>query len=145
MALNDEIRAQQNSNLRKRVFRAIQAMYKLFKGSPQDIQIVDRYMNIWKPLDGSIEDVVEFPYESKKGPKAAKKNAAQCLFALVTTMIEAWHKYCKEDLSPTQRKKCTETLETLLSKIELVVSLRLDWPVQGSDEVGYEFKLPKGD
>ena len=60
-------------------------------------------------------------------------------------MIEAWHKHRKEDLSPTQRKKCIEILETLLDRIELIVSHRLDLPIQGSDEAGYEFKLPKGE
>lgn len=145
MELNEQIRTQQNSSLRQRVYRAIQSMYKLFKGSSRNIQVVDRYMNIWKPLGGKIQDVVEFPYESKKGQNAEKKNIAQCLFALVTTMIEAWHKHCKDDLSPTQRKKCVETLEALLSKIEFIVSHRLDLPVQGSDEVGYSFKPPKGE
>ena len=145
MELTEQIRAQQNSDLRKRVFKAIQSMYKLFKGSPRNIQVVDRYMNIWKPLGGKIQDVVEFPYESKKVHKAEKKDATQCLFALVTTMIGAWHKHCKEDLSPTQRKKCVRTLEMLLGEIEFVVSHQLDLPIQGSDEVGYSFKLPKGE
>ncbi len=145
MTLVDEIQAQHNSELRKRVYRTIQSMYKLFKGSARNIQVVDRYMNIWKPLGGKIKDVVEFPYESKKGSKAEKKNAAQCLFALVTIMIETWHKHCEEDLSPTQRQKCVKTLEMLFGKIEFIASHQLDLPIQGSDEVGYEFKLPKGE
>ena len=144
MALNDEIRTQKNSGLRKRVFRAIQSMYKLFKGSPLDIQIVDKYLNVWKPLSGDVEDVIQFPYTSKKHPLAEKKNARHCLFALVNDMILSWHKHCKsDDLSPTQQKKCVDMLEVLLSKIELVIKHQLDLPVQGSDETGYEFKLPK--
>lgn len=143
--LTEEIKAQKNAELRKRVYRTIQSMYSLFKSSPRNVQVVDRYMNIWKPLGGRVKDVTDFPYESKKGQKAEKKNATQCLFALVTTMIEAWHLHCKEDsgMSPTQQKKCVETLETLLSKIELVVKHQLELPVRGSDDAGYEFKLPK--
>ena len=61
MGLTEEIEAQKDSGLRKRVYRAIQGMYKLFKGSPRNIQVVDRYMNIWKPLGGKVHDVTDFP------------------------------------------------------------------------------------
>ena len=150
MELNEQIRAQKNIELRKRVYRAIQSMYGLFRSSPRDTQIVDRYMNVWKPPtlrksdpEGKkdiIIDVVEFPYESKKGSMAEKKNATHCLFALVTTLIQVWHKHCKDEEDP-----CTEALEAWLDKIELAIKLRLELPVRGSDITGYYLKMPKGE
>lgn len=138
MALNDEIREQKNSELRKRVYKAIQSMYGLFRGSARDIQIVDKYMNIWKPQSGDVKDVVEFPYESKKGSLAEKKIAVHCLFALVTEAVKLWHSHYKGD-------ECVDALERALNKIERVVANRLVLPIRGSEETGFYFKLPKGE
>lgn len=138
MELSEQIKAQINADLRKRVYRAIQSMYGLFRASPQDIQIVDKYMNVWKPLSGDVEDVVQFPYESKKGSCAEKKIAKHCLFALVTDMIKTWHLHCKNADDP-----CIESLEYSLDKIELIISKRLELPIRGSDTTGYYLKLPK--
>ena len=138
MELTEQIRAQKNVELRKRVYRAIQSMYTLFKGSPQDTQIVDRYMNIWQPRGGGIQDVVEFPYESKKGSMAEKRNASHCLFALVTEMIKLWHSHCEGG-------DCVKALERALDKIELIVKNKLQFPVWGCDVTGYYLKMPKGE
>lgn len=138
MELTEQIKVQRNAELRKRVYRAIQSMYGLFKSSPRNIAIVDRYMNIWKPRSNNVKDVVEFPYESKKGSLAEKKNATQCLFALVTGLIKCWHLHCKGG-------DCVEALEGHLDKIELVVTNCMTFPIRGSDETGYYFKLPKGE
>lgn len=139
MELSEQIKAQINADLRKRVYRAIQSMYGLFRSSPRDIQIVDKYMNVWKPLSGDVEDVVQFPYESKKGSCAEKKDAKHCLFAMITAMIKQWHLHCKDKVG------CVEPMEILLDKIESVVKLRLELPVRGSDLTGHYLKLPKGD
>ena len=138
MKLNEEIRKQKNVELRKRVYRVLQSMYRLFRGSPVNTQIVDRYMNIWKPLSGDVEDVVQFPYESKKGSMAEKKNTTHCLFALVTTMIKRWHLHCKGIPG------YVDDLETDLDKIELIVKGDLKFPVRGSDVTGYYLLLGKG-
>lgn len=138
MNLSEQVQTQKNTELRKRMYRALQSMYKLFRGSPTDTQIVDRYMNIWKPLTGDIEDVVEFPYESKKGLMAEKKNATHCLFALVTQMIKTWHKHVKGD-------SCVEALEGHLDKIEFIIKGDLQFPVRGSDVTGYYLKVLKGE
>lgn len=140
MKLTEEIKKQRNNALRRRIYRAIQSMYGLFRSSPRDIQIVNKYMNVWKPLSGDVEDVVQFPYESKKGSCAEKKIAKHCLFAMVTDMIKAWHLHCKDVDDP-----CTESLEYSLDKIESVVKLRLELPVRGSDITGYYLKMPKGE
>lgn len=139
MELNEQIREQKNNELRKRVYRAIQSMYGLFRGSPRDIQIVDRYLNVWKPRPNDVEDVVDFPYESKKGSLVEKKNANHCLFALVTMMIKVWHGHCSGN------DNCISALEPLLDKIELLVKNKLQFPIRGSDETGYYFKLPRGE
>lgn len=139
MELNDEIKEQKNSELRKRVFRAIQSMYGLFRGSPRNIQIVDRYLNVWKPRANDVEDVVDFPYESKKGSLAEKKNANHCLFAMITMMIRLWHSHCGGN------EICIEPLGSMLDKIELIVKNKLQFPIRGSDETGYYFKLPRGE
>ncbi len=136
--LNDEIKAQKNVELRKRVFRVIQSMYKLFRGSPMDTQTVDGYMNIWKPLTGNIKDVVIFPYDSKKGSMAEKKDATHCLFALVTVMIKRWHLHAKDICD------CVQDLEADLDKLETVIKLWPDLQIRGSDVTGYYLKLPKG-
>lgn len=136
--LSEDIKAQKNVELRKRVYRAIQSMYGIFRSSPQDIVIVDRYMNIWKPLTGNIKDVVIFPYESKKGSMAEKKDIKHCLFAMVTTMIKLWHSHCKDEDGRH------EALEPLLDRIELAIKLWPDLQVRGSDVTGYYLRLPKG-
>lgn len=136
MELNDEIRAQKNSELRQRIYRALQSMYKLFRGSPTNIQIIDGYMNIWKPLSNDICDVVLFPYESKKGLMAEKKNATHCLLALITTTIKLWHKHRGEGGDDH-----IEALEANLDKIELIVKGDLQFPVRGSDVTGYYLKV----
>ena len=139
MELTEQIKTQKNSELRKRVYRAIQSMYGLFRGSAVDIQIVDGYLNIMKPMNGGIQDVVLFPYTSKKGSLAEQKIAKHCLFALVTTLIQVWHTHCRDEENP-----CTEALETWLDKIELIVKNKLTLPIRGCDEIGYYFKMPKG-
>ncbi|KKL52155.1 hypothetical protein LCGC14_2288340 [marine sediment metagenome] len=138
MELNEQIKAQKNVELRKRIYRALQSMYKLFRSSPRDIATVDKYMNIWKPLTGNIEDVVMFPYDSKKGFMAEKKDAKHCLFALVTQMIRIWHLHCK-----LPEEDYTKALACRLNKIELVIKSWSTLQVRGSDVTGYYLKMPK--
>lgn len=142
MELNEQIRTQKNSELRKRIYRAIQSMYGLFRSSPRDLQIVDKYMNVWKPLSGDVEDVVQFPYESKKGLMAEKKDAKHCLFAMMTNMIKIWHLHCKNDIDELNYVK---SLEACLDKIETAIKFRLELSVRGSDVTGYYLKMPKGE
>lgn len=137
MELNEQIRAQRDVELRKRVYRALQSMYRLFRASPTNTQIIDKYMNIWKPLSGDIQDVVQFPYESKKGSTAERKNATDCLLALVTQMIKRWHLHSKGIPG------CVDDLETDLDKIELIVKGGLQFPVRGSDVTGYYLRIPR--
>jgi len=137
MELAEQIKIQKNIELRKRIYRTIQSMYRIFRGSARDIQIVDKYMNIWKPLSNDVEDVVIFPYESKKGSMAENKNIVQCLFAMVTETIKLWHKHCRGE------DDIVEALEAWLNKIDLVVKLWPDLQVRGSDVTGYYLKLPK--
>jgi hypothetical protein len=138
MELSEEIKIQKNTKLRKRVFKVIQSMYGLFGGSAVDIQIVDKYMNVMKPLSNGIQDVVLFPYESKKGSLAEKKIAKHCLFALMTNMIKTWHGHCGGN------DNCISALEPLLDKIEFIIKNKLTLPVRGNDDTGYYFKMPKG-
>ena len=140
MELNKQIKVQKNSELRKRVYKTIQSMYSLFRSSARDIQIVDKYMNVWKPRSNDVQDVVEFPYESIKGSLAEKKNATHCLFALVTSMVQLWHLCCKDDDGG-----CVEALEVYLNKIEFIIKNYNMLVVRGSEETGYYFKLPRGE
>ena len=139
MTLTDDIKAQKNVELRKRVFRALQSMYVLFRSSPHDTQMVDRYMNIWQSRSGDIQDVIEFPYESTKGSMAEDKDAKHCLFALVTTMIELWHEYCGDGIDDL-----IAPLESRLDKIEVIIKHDLQLQIKGSDVTGYYLRVAKG-
>jgi len=138
MELTEEIKKQRNNALRRRVYRTIQSMYCLFRSQPRNIQIVNRYLDIWKPRSNDVKDVIDFPYESKKGSLAEKKDGIQCLFALITEMIKLWHTHCKSEDNQN------EALELLLDKIEFLIKNKLTFPIRGSEETGYYFKLPKG-
>lgn len=144
MTLKQEVQDAERTKVRKRVFKMLQSLYTLFRGSAPDVQIIDQYMKIWKPKKARneqgeevfIADVLIWPYEGRKNNprRSKKKNARCCLYCLVTECLKAFHKYhANPDVFEGD-------LHSMLTEIESIIAAKLEIPIEGSDVTGFYFR-----
>jgi hypothetical protein len=144
MSLKQEVVEAEQTKMRKRVFRMVQSLYTLFRGSATDLQIIDQYMKMWRPVRAKntegknqvIVDVLLWPYEGRKNnPRLSKKNNPRCcLYCLVTECLKAYHQYCED------AETFEGDLDAMLTEIEGLITAKLEVPIVGTDATGYYFK-----
>lgn len=93
MTLIEEIKTKKLKKYKKRVFFLIRSLYPVFLGSASDIQMVDQYQKIYRPLTDHA-DSDRLPFKSK-GKLAIKKKRSHCVFAMLNNVIVNFWKFCE--------------------------------------------------
>lgn len=129
MTLSEEIKEQKIKKYKKQIYRLLQSCYRFFQGSPMNIQLIDQYMKVYRPLANHI-DLTGLPFKSK-GKLAIKKKKVHCFFAMLNYVVIQFWQFCGEqDNEPALMEAIIEAKD--------VVDKGLDkYKIAGTDKEGY--------
>lgn len=130
MTLTDEIKQKKFKKYKKRVFFLIRSLYPVFLGSAKNIQMVDQYQKIYRPLTDHA-DSDRLPFKSK-GKLAIKKKKSHCLFAMLNNVITNFWKFHKD-----QEESEANLMDALIETEDVVATGLENYRVVGTEAEGF--------
>lgn len=128
--LTEEIQKKKIKKYQKRVFFLLRSCYRFFQSSPLNIQMIDQYTKVYRPLTDHA-DPTRLPFKSK-GKFAIKRKRRDCFFAMLNHVITQFWVYYEN------QENESDLLEALIETEDVVKSGNLrNYKVVGSDEKGY--------
>lgn len=128
--LAKEIQEKKTKKYKKRVFFLLRSLYGFFQLSPMNVQMIDQYTKIYRPLTDHA-DPTRLPFKSK-GKFAIKQKRRDCLFAMLNHVVVQFWAYCKD------QENEGVLLDALIEAEEVVKSGSLEnYKVIGDDREGY--------
>lgn len=127
--LAEEIKTKKIKKYKKRVYFLLRSLYTTFHTSPETVQLLDVYTNIYRPLTDH-SDPARLPFKSK-GKLAIKAKKPDCLFAMVNHILTQFWLYCED------QKNEVELLGSLIDTEEIIAKGYETYKVAGSEDEGY--------
>jgi hypothetical protein len=129
MTLTDEIKIKKRKKYQKRVFFLLRSLYPVFLGSALNIQMVDQYQKIYRPLTDHA-DGDRLPFKSK-GKLAIKKKRSHCLFAMLNNVIVNFWSFCED------QENEVDLLSALIETEDIVTTGLESYRVTGTTAEGF--------